>query len=983
MEIHTVSQNGDFDRPKSFQEVESLVQRLYQPGTPQEVTRIQQTLQNIQRSPEGWALADALLQSHDEKVRFFGALTFTIKINTDWNSLGRDTTALLVRLLTWLVQLTSGNEGALVVRKLCSALVAYFLQPAAAWTFCIRHILSCFQANSAVSEDSVKQTQLSTEQIYQLDTSKVTTALWFAISLVEEAGKIGFDSIQTHRPQERVAANVADIIQLLTFALELDISVNGVLVQEGVKCLQSWVMYAHRAWSSKDDSLRSLQTLTPKVISLAAVPDMFDVSQEFLTDVLINYPLHLKPDDSTALLRFLCSPAAEAYSSKLRNGDFDSEALEYGRLLLAFGDTHLQDLARNDGDALDTCVMDQLVGLLMCPGYAVVEDEICSQTMEFWIAYVEHLVDDMFERGKSRPPWTARPVQYLIKAIEAVWNKVRMPPAQEVSDSWDHDTKSNFKAFRADAEELIHSSFALLGIGLFERFAQLAFDALASGAWYHFEATLFCLNSLAEAVAENETGDEILLKLFNSDLFSKITESAASLPIKTQKTTLDMIYMYTPFFQRHTGYLPQTLNFLFNCLAASELANAASKAILETCDSCRLSLIGELGAFMQQYEVLRSWDSVEPSAKERVMGAIASIVQAMSPEEQKLEPLDQLLQFVQRDVQSCLGSLNSGQLEDAKSKGAHALRCLSRIAKGMQVPDGVPIDLEAGNSAPTLWEKEQGRVMKHKIVQLYRAVFLPLRSEGEIVEATCQILRDGYTETIPGPFVLPLVATVDIIVKCDTNTPGLGYALDTAKIMLNRHRTEISAEVSEAALGCFHHCLLLITATGGNPSNDPEAARSCIDFAEKLIPSYLDTFFDPRLRSILPDFFVFTLQCLTAAEIMPKRSAAGFWASFVQVQEQPAHIQPLVDAVMEEYGPRLAYVLIKGIGGEAARSELDTLSEPLKKLVLKQPKARRWLTDALASDTFPGKSVGDTEKRVWLQKVYKYVSSCAFSGAFD
>jgi len=569
--------------------------------------------------------------------------------------------------------------------------------------------------------------------------------------------------------------------------------------------------------------------LTRKVIILAEVPDTFDVSQEFLTDVLINYPLHLKPDDSTALLRFLCSPTAESYCSKLRNGNFDSEALEYGRLLLAFGDTHLQDLARDDGDALNTCVMDQLVGLLMCPGYAVAEDEICSQAMEFWIAYVEHLVDGIFERGKSKPPWTARAVQYLIKAIESVWNKVRMPPSQEVSDSWDQDIKSNFKAFRADAGELIHSSYALLGIGLFERFAQLAFDALAGGAWYHFEATLFCLNSLAEAVAEDKTGDEILLKLFNSDLFSKMTESAPSLPIKTQKTTLDMIYMYTPFFQRHTDYLPQTLNFLFSCLKVSELANAASKAILETCDSCRSSLIGELGTFMQQYEVLRSWDNVEPSAKERVIGAIASIVQAISSEEQKLEPLDQLLLFVQRDVQSCLESLSSGQIEDAKSKGVHALRCLSRVAKGMQVPDGVPIDLDADKSTPTLWEEEQGRAMQHNIVQLYEAVFLPLRSESEVVEATCQILRDGYTETIPGPFVLPLAATVDVVVKCDTSTPGLGYALDTAKIMLNRHRTDISAEVREAALGCFHHCLLLIIATDGTLGTFAKALGSISD----------------------------------------------------------------------------------------------------------------------------------------------------------
>ena len=66
-----------------------LVQKLYQPGSPQEVARTQDALQKLQRSQQGWQFADALLQSQDEKVRFFGALTFTIKINQDWQEFSR------------------------------------------------------------------------------------------------------------------------------------------------------------------------------------------------------------------------------------------------------------------------------------------------------------------------------------------------------------------------------------------------------------------------------------------------------------------------------------------------------------------------------------------------------------------------------------------------------------------------------------------------------------------------------------------------------------------------------------------------------------------------------------------------------------------------------------------------------------------------------------------------------------------------------
>lgn len=62
----------------SFQK---LVQQFYLPLSSQEIER---TLQSIQRSSEGWQFADALLGSADVLVRFFGALTFTIKIKLDW-----------------------------------------------------------------------------------------------------------------------------------------------------------------------------------------------------------------------------------------------------------------------------------------------------------------------------------------------------------------------------------------------------------------------------------------------------------------------------------------------------------------------------------------------------------------------------------------------------------------------------------------------------------------------------------------------------------------------------------------------------------------------------------------------------------------------------------------------------------------------------------------------------------------------------------
>ena len=69
--------------PQSVAEVEQLVQRLYKPGPASLVKRINDRLLQLQLSHDGWKIADELMASDDANVRFFAALTFTIKLNND------------------------------------------------------------------------------------------------------------------------------------------------------------------------------------------------------------------------------------------------------------------------------------------------------------------------------------------------------------------------------------------------------------------------------------------------------------------------------------------------------------------------------------------------------------------------------------------------------------------------------------------------------------------------------------------------------------------------------------------------------------------------------------------------------------------------------------------------------------------------------------------------------------------------------------
>lgn len=92
----------------------------------------------------------------------------------------------------------------------------------------------------------------------------------------------------------------------------------------------------------------------------------------------------------------------------------------------------------------------------------------------------------------------------------------------------------------------------------------------------------------------------------------------------------------------------------------------------------------------------------------------------------------------------------------------------------------------------------------------------------------------------------------------------------------------------------------------------------------------------------------------------------------MQRYDLSAEAQNFLHSATERYGPLLCEVLVHRIAGEASRSELDMLSQPLRKIIFCQESAKAWLSDALNSRTFPSQRVNQDEKRIWLNKIMRY-----------
>jgi len=660
---------------------------------------------------------------------------------------------------------------------------------------------------------------------------------------------------------------------------------------------QSWVDYAHRAWINTATLLDPLKEITALVIPCIIIEDTSEVAVDCLTDILTNFSAFLTSENLQSLSSLLCGGYFQQRLLELKSGNYDSDHLGIGRFLLAFGDATAQDLAKNYEDPDSQRILQMLHGLLTCEGYAVAEDEICAPALEFWNMYTEFMIDSLFASAEDKAVWIDPAIKHILQAIEECWAKLRFP-VQEEADTWDSEIRTGFKAFRADVKDLLQASYTLLGVDILEKFTDLLLRSLEKKAWSELESTLFCLNALADCTADEAPVDRTLVRLFGSPLFNVLSNAGSTIPTKTKQTAVHTLGHYTAFFEHHTAFLPSALDFLFTSLQASTLAVAASKSILQLCSSCRKALVPELGTFLQQYEASIAWPSSDINTKEKVIGAIAAIVQAISSEEQKIQPLDRLLLFVEADMQRSTTLAQAGHTENALGVALSALRCLASMGKALQAPDDLPIELERKDLPASVWDHDPGASVQARIIHCLKVIPSLFRADGEIIEAACDVLRTGYKETSPGPFVFAPKVTVDFVSRFTLDTPRLDYVINTACVFLTSHNSDSSSRMTDAANSLLIYTLNIIHLLDGqlptvvplhlglmrtltrlpvDPTKDPEVASSCIDLTTKLLPRHTDLLLNPHLQSPVNDLFTFTLRCLTSSEILPKRSAASFW----------------------------------------------------------------------------------------------------------
>ena len=377
--------------------VESLIQQLYGGNaSPDAVAAIQSELQSYQsRDPFGWILADHLLGSRDVNARFFGALTFTVKINQQPQ--GEDDSSVLSKLLDWFVHFVSRDEPQLVLRKLSSALVTLFVQPRTRWRRPVRHVLYCLNSGAAVAESSIECDTTIEVLLRSLSDQVLQSLLAFTTTLAEESVNVPHNS-EYSSCHERLKENLHDVMSLLHFLFKSALGQQEQFQGDLLDAYQAWISYTRATFSRSSDReyIDIFKQLLVPIMGYLLRADTFDSTAEFLIDLFTaNDDDFVSEEQFAAFSNLLDSDWA---NSQLRDlvPEPTEDSLTFARLVLSFGQAMANRLV-NDRHRQNT---DRILSLMHYITRSIecdtIDQAVGGAICDFWDNYTISVpVDDI------------------------------------------------------------------------------------------------------------------------------------------------------------------------------------------------------------------------------------------------------------------------------------------------------------------------------------------------------------------------------------------------------------------------------------------------------------------------------------------------------------------------------------------------------------------------------------------------------------
>lgn len=688
------------------------------------------------------------------------------------------------------------------------------------------------------------------------------------------------------------------------------------------------------------------------------VPTLSESAATILTQAFDNRRWAFDNNSIWALSDILSDSIVTMHIIAITKGEEGNESMAYVDLLVAYLSYMHLDLFSDPIKPQNIGILSILHGIFKTPGYASIDDPATPRVLEYWSEIAESVLDEL----DSDDPRYQLVKSQLAEVVLGLFNKLLFPTTEDLEE-WSDDERGEFNAFRFEACDYLLSAYPILGVELVSVFQKSATTHLENHDWRGFEAAMFCIAQLSEAVDENGHADQCLDAIFGSNAFSKLcTGSEAPIPLKARQTLVDTFGKYESYFERHNSLLAGVLNILFESLGFDSCAQAASRSILTLSKSCARVLTPELPIFLDQFDQFRTKSTATVSTMPKVLEGIATIIQKLSTDQEKVETLERILDFFVQEAKRAREEAGSSY-DVARAHGHLVLGCIASIGRGLRADSDDVINLDAEEEhpyPPSFWNAGPGSRAQQLIMEAMRILIVDFPVDSGIIDSACDILKAGYTES-SGLFVFPPSLTVDFIKSFPLGISGTDVIMATASSFLASHASH-AAQIRDEAVALIIHVTELFSSMLERPElYDPETANAGIDFLARLLPKYYPILFsltDPLPSSASnpssqnpPVFAVllnFTLHALSRPEPLTIRSGSSFWVAMIELRGVNAEETAALDQVQGQFIPPLCQTLVKQFAGRCSRSDLPSLNDALRRTIFnKMRQARPSLSAAL------------------------------------
>lgn len=285
----------------------------------------------------------------------------------------------------------------------------------------------------------------------------------------------------------------------------------------------------------------------------------------------------------------------------------------------------------------------------------------------------------------------------------------------------------------------------------------------------------------------------------------------------------------------------------------------------------------------QFFNAISVTEDIPPEERHRLFGAIGAIIQATAQEDDKMDALVRILKLISQPQM-----VNEAAPGDGDEHGlVHAidhLQTLAATGKGLRAPPEASIDVDSQPSPQEqrFWIAGRGRHVQQLVQNAIDRALAQYPDEPLLIEAACDILKSGYTESHPSPFKFNAEYSASFFSrKLRLNTPRIGLILDTtssflASSALNTERNYGDFIQVTSAITRNQRALLDAFAADLR-YDDHEFTHSSLECFTRMLPKHGYYFGDKSMSADWQTLFEFALLALENSDTLPRRCSAQFW----------------------------------------------------------------------------------------------------------